>query len=142
MVWTDSQEVLAKPPAREGQRPRCPRFAVVWATRTLPLPGFASASPINGACMYFLKHPSQSIFASQKSNLPITSVFQLQPKSHNLYLPKHTSTANKQCSLFINYGHSQEHLGIDLEKNYLRSVAFRLCLIETLRNSTECRHAD
>ena len=38
--------MLAKPPAREGQRPRCPRFAVVWATRTLPLPGFASASLI------------------------------------------------------------------------------------------------
>ena len=55
--------------------------------------------------MYFLKHPSQSIFASQKSNLPITSVFQLQPKSHNHPLPKHTTTANKQCSLFINYGH-------------------------------------
>ena len=38
--------------------------------------------------------------------------FQLQPKSHNHPLPKHTTTANKQCSLFINYG----HLGIDLER--------------------------
>ena len=51
--------------------------------------------------MYFLKHPSQSIFASQKSNLPITSVFKLQPKSHNHPLPKLTTTDNKQCSLFI-----------------------------------------
>ena len=31
---------------REGQRPRCPRFAAVRATRTLPLPGFASVSII------------------------------------------------------------------------------------------------
>ena len=48
--------------------------------------------------MYFLKHPSRSIFASQKSNPLITSVFKLQPKSHNHPLPKHTTT-NKQCSL-------------------------------------------
>ena len=34
-------------PHWEGQRPRCPRFAAVWATRTLPLPGFASASIIS-----------------------------------------------------------------------------------------------
>ena len=33
-------EVLAKPRAWEGQRPRCPRFAAVRATRTFPLPGF------------------------------------------------------------------------------------------------------
>ena len=31
------KEVLAKPRAWEGQRPRCPRFAAVRATRTLPL---------------------------------------------------------------------------------------------------------
>ena len=37
-------EALAKPRAWEGQRPRCPRFAVARATRTLPLPGFASVS--------------------------------------------------------------------------------------------------
>ena len=41
------KEVLAKPPEWEGLRPRCPRFAAVWATRTLPLPGFASASIIH-----------------------------------------------------------------------------------------------
>ena len=37
-------EALAKPRVWEGQRPRCPRFAVARATRTLPLPGFASVS--------------------------------------------------------------------------------------------------
>ena len=42
------KEVLAKPPEWEGQRPRCPRFATVGATRTLPLPGFASAFVILG----------------------------------------------------------------------------------------------
>ena len=45
--------------------------------------------------MYFLKHPSRSIFALQKSNLPITSIFKLQPKSHNPSLPKLTTTANR-----------------------------------------------
>ena len=40
-------EVLAKPRAREGQRPRCPRFAAARATRTLPLPGFAGVSLIS-----------------------------------------------------------------------------------------------
>ena len=40
-------EALAKHRAWEGQRPRCPRFAAVWATRTLPLPGFAIASIIH-----------------------------------------------------------------------------------------------
>ena len=49
MVWTDSQEVLAKPLAWKGQRPRCPRFAAARATRTLPLPGFASVSQDYGA---------------------------------------------------------------------------------------------
>ena len=32
---------------REGQRPRCPQFAARRATRTLPLPGFASVSIIS-----------------------------------------------------------------------------------------------
>ena len=41
---TNIIEVLAKPLAWEGQRPRCPRFAAARATRTLPLPGFASVS--------------------------------------------------------------------------------------------------
>ena len=40
------KEVLAKPPEWEGQRPRCPRFAAVWAPRTLPLASFASVSII------------------------------------------------------------------------------------------------
>ena len=42
-------EALAKPRAWEGQRPRCPRFAVARATRTLPLPGFASVSTVKDA---------------------------------------------------------------------------------------------
>ena len=41
------KEVLAKPPEWEGLRPRCPRFAAVWATRTLPLPGFAGVSIVH-----------------------------------------------------------------------------------------------
>ena len=40
-------EALAKHRAWEGQRPRCPRFAAVWATRTLPLPGFAGVSIVH-----------------------------------------------------------------------------------------------
>ena len=43
---SDVAEALAKPRAWEGQRPRCPRFAAARATRTLPLPGFASVSAI------------------------------------------------------------------------------------------------
>ena len=40
-------EALAKHRAWEGQRPRCPRFAAVWATRTLPLSGFAGVSIVH-----------------------------------------------------------------------------------------------
>ena len=40
-------EALAKHRAWEGPRPRCPRFAAVWATRTLPLPGFAGVSIVH-----------------------------------------------------------------------------------------------
>ena len=43
LLFTD---MIANPRAWEGQRSRCPRFAVVWATRTLPLPGIASASTV------------------------------------------------------------------------------------------------
>ena len=43
---SDIAGALAKPRAWEGQRPRCPRFAVARATRTLPLPGFASVSMV------------------------------------------------------------------------------------------------
>ena len=49
---------------REGQRPRCPRFVTIRATRTLPLPGFASVSINYGHRLCFVNCAIARLVAS------------------------------------------------------------------------------